>query len=140
MDERQREKELRRLATYMRSQGLITDNYEHGMQLTTKAKKRLIEADLYNIKVPRPPKWDKKWRLVFYDIPEKQKSARDALARKLHHLGFFQMQRSIWVHPYPCREAIETVCSSYNIDKYVTYVETSYIANQSALKKHFPGI
>src|SRR3989338_9033839 len=41
-------------------------------------------------------KWDKKWRLVLYDIEEKQKTTRELVRRKLKELGFAQFQKSVW--------------------------------------------
>jgi len=43
--------------------------------------------------------WDKKWRLVVFDIPEKNRLARDALRKKLKELGFAPLQRSTWISP-----------------------------------------
>jgi phenylacetic acid degradation operon negative regulatory protein len=49
-------------------------------------------------------KWDKYWRLVIFDISEKQKSSRDALRRKLVELGFGQWQKSIYISPFDIEE------------------------------------
>lgn len=137
MDARQREREIRRALTYMRSQKLVTGSYEHGLQITKRGKARLEKSNLDNIKIAVPKKWDKKWRLVFFDIPEEKKTGRDALTRKLKELGFRQLQKSAWIYPYPCRQEIETVCTQYQVDEYITYIETSYIDKQQKLKKLF---
>lgn len=44
--------------------------------------------------------WDGKWRVVFFDIPEKKREKRDALRRELISLGFGSWQRSAWVIPF----------------------------------------
>jgi DNA-binding transcriptional regulator PaaX len=38
-------------------------------------------------------KWDEKWRIVAFDIPEKFKTGRDALRRKLKEVGFHELQK-----------------------------------------------
>jgi DNA-binding PadR family transcriptional regulator len=50
-----------------------------------------------------PPKssWDGKWRAIFFDIPEKFRRHRDELRFNLKMLGFYQLQKSVWVHPLP---------------------------------------
>lgn len=137
LDEKSRNREYRQVIAYLRKQRLITDSYEHGLQLTEKARKRLNRADIETLGIAKPKIWDKHWRMVIYDIPESQKIARNQFAFKLRQLGFEQLQRSVWVHPFPCEREIEVVASRYNIDRYVTYFQTSHINNEQALKARF---
>lgn len=140
LDKRERERELRRVVSYMKSRDLIHGDYEHGLVITEQGRERLKKIDFDNIKIESAATWDKKWRLVFYDIPESYKEYRQALARKLRNLGFYQLQKSAWVHPLPCRDVIEKICTHYEIEKYVSYVEIIYIDNQENLKKRFNNI
>ena len=73
------------------------------IQLTPKGKKllKIIQAEDITIK---PTKWDNTWRIVAYDIPEKQKKERDYFRQKLIELGFVEIQKSrpgFDVHPSP---------------------------------------
>lgn len=43
--------------------------------------------------------WDKKWRVVIFDIEEKEKRTRNALRQKLVSLGFGELQKSVYVTP-----------------------------------------
>ena len=43
--------------------------------LTENGKNKALAYDLDNIKIKKPPKWDKKWRVVLFDIPEKRKKS-----------------------------------------------------------------
>lgn len=137
LDKRTRERELQRILSYMKSQRLVSGNYQHGLQITDKGRRRLVEADFNNLAIAKPQKWDNKWRLIIYDIPEDRKRSRDYLTAKLRKMGFYQLQRSAWIHPFPCRDVIEKVASAYKIDKYTTYIETSYVDNQKRLVKIF---
>lgn len=137
MDARDREREIRKTLNYMRKNGLINKDYQHGLQITKKGQARAKKASLDDLKIPVPHKWDKKWRLVIFDIPEKSKSGRDALTRKIKQLGFRQLQKSVWIFPHPCRQEIEIVCSQYFVERYVTYIETSFIDKQEKLQKLF---
>ena len=137
MDKRQREREARRIISYMKSQGLLRGEYEHGLKITKKGQKRLAQLDFEHLVIPLQKSWDHTWRLVFYDIPEKDRRGREALTAKLRGLGFFQLQQSVWVHPFPCREIIEKVTSTFGIERFVSYIETTNLDNQAVLIQRF---
>lgn len=44
--------------------------------------------------------WDQHWRLVSFDIKEKNKSIRNQLRVKLKELNFAPMQKSLYISPY----------------------------------------
>lgn len=140
LDDRAQRREFVRVLAYMRRQKLIktnSENYLYGIAITKKGSQRVKNAEIEDIKIIKSEKWDKKWRLVFYDIPESKKYERQMLSRKLREIGFQLMQRSIWVCPYECRKQIEDITGHYQIAKYVSYIETTYIDNQEALKRKF---
>ena len=140
LDQTDQERAIRRAMYYARRRGLLSvaDTYEHGMRITDIGVQYLQTTDLENLSIPTPKQWDRKWRIVFYDIPESHRAARRALIAKLRDLGFYQLQRSVLVFPYPCRPAIEAVVLAYQIQKYISYVETDHIDQQTLLFKHFP--
>lgn len=143
LDKRQKERELRRIAYYMKRSGLVkysSDEYDHGMQLTDKGLNRLKKQAFADLAIPRPASWDKKWRLIFFDIPEIKKQKRNALNYKLKLLGFQMLQKSIWVHPFPCRAEIETLGEFLNIRRYISYVEISEIDSEKELRIRFRSI
>lgn len=139
MDERARQREWRRILAYMKNRQLISyaSNYKHGVKITKAGRQRAAKANFAKLSISKPKKWDKKWRLVFFDIPETSKKGRDALVKKLRSLGFYQLQRSAWIHPFPCRKIIETIAAGYEVDRFVTYIKTSFIDNQIELQKRF---
>lgn len=140
LDSKARERELRRVITYMKSRKLLSTSYSHGLQITKKGRQRLNKADFNNLRIKAPKKWDGNWRLVFFDIPESYKLERDAFSGKLKRLGFISLQRSVWIYPFHCRKIIEAAANYYKIDSYITYVETTYIDNQDALIKKFKSL
>lgn len=93
--------------------------------------------DLENLTVERPRNWDGKWRVVFFDIPEKERRARNALREKLYDLGFYEMQKSVFVLPYECRDEINFVVSVFNIKPYVQYAEMIKPTNELELRRFF---
>lgn len=140
LDEQDRERELRRALAYMKHYRLITENYEHGLVLTTKAKQRLEKLNFDEISITAPKHWDKMWRIVFFDIPEPQKGNRDAFAAKMRLIGFKVLQRSVFVHPFPCRNEVSRVAEHFRVSRFVSYIETPHIDNEPALIHRFKNL
>jgi CRISPR/Cas system-associated endoribonuclease Cas2 len=105
--------------------------------LTEKGKLRILEFNIYQLKIEKPTKWDGKWRVVMFDIPEKMKSKRDVLREKLKDLKFLELQKSVFVHPYPCLEEINFLAEFYQIRKFVKCGELTQLTNEAELKIHF---
>lgn len=51
-------------------------------------------------------KWDGYWRMVIFDIAEKNNSVRQKLRRELLRLKFGQLQKSIYITPHKSEEKI----------------------------------
>ncbi len=49
-------------------------------------------------------KWDGRWRLVFFDVPENENRRRVQLRRSLKSLKFGYLQNSVWISPDPLDE------------------------------------
>ena len=64
-------------------------------------------------------KWDKKWRVAIFYIPQEMHSKRNRLRLKLRSLGFYMIQKSVFVFPYPCEEELAQYCGSIKVGDYV---------------------
>ena len=137
LDARERDREALRIIEYMKQQGLLAGDYEHGLALTERARKRLEKVELQTLRIQAEPRWDGLWHIVLYDIPEKQKYARDALGNLLLQIGCFQLQKSTWITPFPCETEVQTICAHYDIDQFVSYFEAKQLKNASVLIKRF---
>ena len=58
--------------------------------LTKKGKAVALRYKLEEMKVATPKRWDGKWRMVMFDVPEKFKKARDVFRFHLKKLNWFQ--------------------------------------------------
>lgn len=105
--------------------------------LTEKGRKMLLKFDIDRIRIAKPLKWDRKWRFVFFDIPEKRRSERNVLRNKLKDLAFHEIQKSIFVHPYPCLDEINFVIEYFKLRNMVRYGEVTNISNEEELKLKF---
>lgn len=45
-------------------------------------------------------KWDQRWRLLIFDIPERNRRIRDILRIILKSYNFYRLQKSVFVTPY----------------------------------------
>lgn len=107
------------------------------IKLTKKGRQILKLIQLSDIKLVKQKYWDGVWHLVSYDIPEKYKKQRDDFRRRIIALGFKQIQDSLWVFPFECREEMAIITKTLGISKYVAYVTTNHLPQQSKLIDRF---
>lgn len=105
--------------------------------LTENGKRKALTYQIDEMKIKKPKKWDGKWRIVLFDIPEKKKKVREALRHHLKNLDFFEYQKSVFVSPYDCKDEIEYIIEFYNIKKYVRFIVADLLDNELHLKHHF---
>lgn len=71
-------------------------------------KKGELEALLARAKLVAPGKWDGKWRVVIFDIPEQAREKRDQLRWLLKRNAFKKLQSSVFISPFSLnRSAVE---------------------------------
>ena len=107
------------------------------VEITQSGKKKVLSYNLENIKITRPKKWDGYWRIVIFDIPEKNKKSRRALSLKLNDMEFFPLQKSVFVCPFECDNEIDFVAEFFEIKKYVKRILAKEIENEDVLKRFY---
>jgi len=105
--------------------------------LTEKGKQKVLKYNLDKIIVPKMKKLDNKWRVVIFDIPESRKKIRDALRFHLKKMGFFEFQKSVFIHPFNCQDEIDYLIEFYGIRRYLRFLVAESIDNELHLQKHF---
>jgi len=84
------------------------------------------------------PKWDKKWRIVIFDIPQDKHKDRNCFRQKLKSMGFYMLQKSIFVFPYPCEEEIAEICRRLKINDYIDIIKADSVGfRQQEIEKYF---
>jgi DNA-binding transcriptional regulator PaaX len=107
------------------------------MVLTRTGREIALRYKLDEMRIASPKQWDKRWRIIIFDIPEKQRRLRDTLRMRLRQLGLIELQKSVFVHPYECRNEIDFIIELYNARRYVRYIEANNIDNELHLKTKF---
>ncbi|EKE15528.1 MAG: repressor in ring oxydation complex/phenylacetic acid degradation pathway related protein (PaaX) [uncultured bacterium] len=107
------------------------------VKLTNKGKKRLLEFSLDTVRIKKPKKWDGKWRIVMFDIPNELNAARESLRRKIKELNFYQFQKSAWIFPYECEDEILFIAETFNVQQYVEIITADKFLHEEIVKKKF---
>ena len=109
----------------LRENGLIdfVDDKTLMFRLTDSGKDRALWIKIKE----EEEKWDGRWRLVFWDIPEKRKMVRDLLRYKLKHLGFIRWQKSVWASKKNCTKQLREFMKNVGIENWVLVVESDNV-------------
>lgn len=105
--------------------------------LSKAGKQEALRFDLMNMVINKPKLWDKKWRLVLFDIPEPEKKLRDTFRWHLKQLGLFEFQKSVFIFPYDCRRELDFLIEYYDARKYVRYIVADSVDNALDIKRRF---
>ncbi|MFZ2886320.1 MAG: CRISPR-associated endonuclease Cas2 [Minisyncoccia bacterium] len=116
--------------------GLIVRN-ESNYGLTKRGEAALRRLELREFRFRAPKRWDGKWRVLMFDIPEKRKKTRDKIRLLLGEIGFARLQDSVWVYPYDCEDIITLVKTDLFLEKDLLYLIADALEGDHALKKHF---
>lgn len=116
---------------------LKTVNGVTTIMVSESGKKQLMKYRFQEMLLQRPEKWDGKWRIVMFDIPEKKKSNREAFRNKMGQLGFLLVQKSVYVTPYPCQDEIAFLRQYFNVGDNVSIFTVGSLEEDEFLRKAF---
>ncbi len=105
--------------------------------LTEKGRMRLQEWSYRDYRIPQPKRWDGKWRVLIFDIPERRKKLREKLRNTLHAIGFKRLQDSVWIYPFDCEDLITLLKTDFKIGKDLLYIIAEAVENDRALRDYF---
>jgi phenylacetic acid degradation operon negative regulatory protein len=93
--------------------------------LTNRGVKRIEEASERIFKL-KPVKWDGKWRIFMYSIPEEIRNIRDELRKELVWSGFGTMSNSCWISANQLEKQVQDLIDKYDIEAYVDFFIAEY--------------
>jgi len=113
-------------------------DYNVYIKLTEKGRKKANWMQMDKLKIKKPKKWDGKWRIVMFDISQLKNFYREVFRGKLKELNFCQVQKSVWICPYKCKDEINLLKDFLGFtDKEIRLVVSSDIGKDDWLKKKF---
>src|SRR3989338_3364097 len=105
--------------------------------LSEDGKQRALRFNIDKMEIKKPTTWDGRWRIVMFDVPEKLRVLRDSLRLHFKEIGLIELQKSVFVYPYPCSKEIEFILEFYNARKHVRFILAENVDNQLHLMKKF---
>lgn len=119
------QKDARRTLRYLKYHKLIEVIEKDGEQyyrLTSKGMDGYERIVIDELTIKSPKRWDKKWRLVMFDIPLSSDTKRKRFINKLAGMNFYMLQKSAWIHPFECEKEIGTLIHSFRLEKHVSFM------------------
>ncbi|MEK7509342.1 MAG: hypothetical protein AAB605_01365 [Patescibacteria group bacterium] len=132
---RQREVIGRSCERMIRSGLLVRVDSKLRLTKRGEAALRQLEAREYSRRTW--PRWDGRWRILMFDVPEYRRGVRVQIRHTLQQIGFVRFQDSVWVFPYDCEDLITLLKADFHIGKDVVYLVADTLEGDNALRKHF---
>lgn len=123
-------------ASKLVKRGLLFFNGKN-YQLTLQGESLLCRWQFVDFKFKKPKKWDKKWRVIIFDIPEKKRKARDDLTLLFRQAGIRRLQNSVWIYPHDCEDIITLLKTDLRIGKHLLYMIVDELENDKYLREEF---
>lgn len=126
----------------LKKKGLIKFTDQDRFTLTEGGKGILLKFEIDKIKLAdfNAKEWDGNWRVLIFDIPEVNRAARDVFRNKIQELGFYTLQKSVYVTPRPCERKISELAKMLKINKEVHVLEARRLGPNEAKIRRFFGI
>lgn len=123
------------------AQGLIVFKKRDGKnyaRITPAGQKTLaLEQQKATLIEGKKRRWDKRWRVIIFDIPERRRKTRDRLRITMRELGFVRLQDSVWVYPYDCEDLMALLKADLKLGSAVLYMIVEHIENDKHLRAEF---
>ncbi|KKU51798.1 MAG: hypothetical protein A3F26_01055 [Candidatus Ryanbacteria bacterium RIFCSPHIGHO2_12_FULL_47_12b] len=108
------------------------------ISLTEQGRRRAGWLQINNLKIKKQKKWDRNWRIVMFDIPHSHRIVREALRGFLKNFGFLPFQKSVWIHPFDCKDEVELLKDFFKLSaSEISLVVARDIGDDRTLRKHF---
>ena len=121
------------------AKGMVVFVEESGKKYAriTERGERMLQMETERIAMTKKKRWDKQWRVVIFDIPERRKNTRTRLRRFMEEYGFVRLQNSVWVYPYDCEDLVALVKADLRVGADVLYMIVDRIERDAHLRTYF---
>ena len=128
---------LSRLAQSGHVKFVLVSGKKHA-ELTERGRRELLKLQLkFGLLGARRRRWDKRWRVIVFDVPEKIAHIRQRLRHTMKSFGFYRLQDSVWVYPYDCEDVMALLKTEMGLGNAVRYLVVEVIENDKAIREHF---
>ena len=121
----------------MKKRGLVKIFEKNGKKFIQLTYKGQLESLLYSLRLQTKERWDGKWRMVIFDIPESSRGRRGMIRRLLKREGFVRLQNSVYISPFKLNaQSIDYLKKSYLIH-YLRILRVDAMDDDKDLKNRF---
>lgn len=131
---------LKRTFARLEKQKLVEKGEEDGrevVRITDHGRRRILKYALDELTIEKPKRWDGKWRLVSYDLPESLQRVRNIFRTYLSSWGFYPLHESVFLHAYPCLSEVEFLREYLGIGEYVRMFQVAAIERDEVFRDFF---
>lgn len=114
----------------------VEENGKRRARITEKGE-QMLQLETEKTAIAKKRKWDRRWRLVIFDIPERRKNVRTKIRRFMQEYGFVRLQDSVWVYPHDCEDLVALMKVNFRIGADVLYLIVEKIEHDKHLREHF---
>ena len=122
------------------AKGLVTFEERNGKRyarITETGEHLLALESMREASMQKQKRWDGRWRVVLFDIPERRRGVRNRLRLFMQEYGFVRLQDSVWIYPYDCEDLIALVKADFRIGADVLYMIVERLERDKHLREHF---
>lgn len=131
---------VRRAVQRLEKKGLLIRKIKNGkeiIEVTQAGKSKISEYIVDELYIQRPKKWDKKWRVLMFDIPETKARVRREVSFRIRDMGMVAIQDSVFLSPFPCKQEVDFLADHYFVREYFIYFEADTIECKEDVLKIF---
>ncbi|MCX6714129.1 MAG: hypothetical protein NTV48_03440 [Candidatus Vogelbacteria bacterium] len=99
----------------------------NSFSLTDKGERQLAIIEERKF-LEKEKRWDGKWRIIIFDIKEKNKKARDLFRLELVANGFKKLQNSVWISKNDGEELMRLIAVDLQLDKEIIFIESEKVS------------
>jgi DNA-binding transcriptional regulator PaaX len=115
-----RKRRFYRIISYLKVKGYLNIKdlkNRKAVIITPKGMEKVLRTELKF--GDRKKRKDRKWQMIFFDIPEKRRKDRDYLRKYLGYLVYKKLQQSIWVCPYDVLKETQQIIKNYKLERFI---------------------
>lgn len=130
-------KQLYNTYDHAKRKGLVRVISKNGKKFLLLTEKGQLEMLLIKARLPKPNKWDGKWRIAVFDIPEEARDRRNRLRNLLKQNNYIKLQNSVFINPYPLNREAISYLKKTGLISYIRLIKAEEIDDDRDLKKKF---
>lgn len=125
----------------MYERGWVKIEYKEARQVVKLTRKGELEALFQKAHLPgKARRWDGKWRMVIFDIPENARAVRAQLRKLLKGFGFKALQASVYVYPFDLNRARIEFLRQSGLMRYIRFARVDLFDNDGDLRNLFRDV